>query len=612
MRISRIGCILLLALSASAVTVQAQENKEPPRQRERENKSAPAERQHNRQPDQPPRERQAAPAAERQHNRPPDQAPRERQAAPAAHQPDQVQHTPPASPSVKGPDQRNDQRPAQRNEQRPEQRNDQRPERAPQVTQREPNNNPPVNRTQPGRTFGNQPGTQPGRTFGNPPGRPAETGRAPSRIDGRPAGGAPRTYTTRTGDVIHRDSRGQVRQVRLNNGTVVYHPPNAPRRVEVVRPGGRVVVASAPGHGYVQRPVVIRNTTIIKRTYVYNGVPTARIFRPRIYNGVSLVVYTPVRYYRPAFYVYAFNPWPRPIVFGWGWAGSPWYGYYGGYFTPYPVYASPSLWLTDYYIAATLQSAYEERMAARAAAANSYADSGLQAPITPEVKQAIADEVRRQIEQERMQGQSAGMNAPDPNIFSDNASHVFVANTPLVVYSSGGGECTIGEGDVVQMNGAPPPNSPSADVIVLSSRGQDCRKGSTVSVGLQDLQEMHNQMLATIDRGMGDLQAKQGQGGLPPLPQGSAGTIDSPYAQEAQPDSNVTSELSAVTQEADRAEQQAIDPASVPTLTLGLSIDEVKSIQGDPEKIVDLGTKKIYVYKDLKITFQDGKVSDIQ
>ena len=64
----------------------------------------------------------------------------------------------------------------------------------------------------------------------------------------------------------------------MTNGTVVYHPPNAPRRVEVVRPGGRVVVASAPGHGYVQRPVVIRNTTIIKRTYIYNGVPQARIY----------------------------------------------------------------------------------------------------------------------------------------------------------------------------------------------------------------------------------------------------------------------------------------------------------------------------------------------
>ena len=30
------------------------------------------------------------------------------------------------------------------------------------------------------------------------------------------------------------------------------------------------------------------------------------------------------------------------------------------------------------------------------------------------------------------------------------------------------------------------------------------------------------------------------------------------------------------------------------------------------DKIIDLGAKKTYVYKDLKITFTDGKVSDVQ
>jgi len=43
-----------------------------------------------------------------------------------------------------------------------------------------------------------------------------------------------------------------------------------------------------------------------------------------------------------------------------------------------------------------------------------------------------------------------------------------------------------------------------------------------------------------------------------------------------------------------------------------MGLDEVKAVQGNPDKIVDLGAKKIYVYKDLKITFIDGKVSDIQ
>ena len=33
---------------------------------------------------------------------------------------------------------------------------------------------------------------------------------------------------------------------------------------------------------------------------------------------------------------------------------------------------------------------------------------------------------------------------------------------------------------------------------------------------------------------------------------------------------------------------------------------------GQPEKTVNLGSKQIYVYKDLKVTFVNGKVSDVQ
>jgi hypothetical protein len=33
---------------------------------------------------------------------------------------------------------------------------------------------------------------------------------------------------------------------------------------------------------------------------------------------------------------------------------------------------------------------------------------------------------------------------------------------------------------------------------------------------------------------------------------------------------------------------------------------------GQPQKTVNLGPKQIYVYKDLKITFVNGKVADVQ
>ena len=48
------------------------------------------------------------------------------------------------------------------------------------------------------------------------------------------------------------------------------------------------------------------------------------------------------------------------------------------------------------------------------------------------------------------------------------------------------------------------------------------------------------------------------------------------------------------------------------TVKLGMSPDEVKTSLGNPDKVVDLDSKQIFVYKDMKIVFMDGKVSDVQ
>jgi len=48
------------------------------------------------------------------------------------------------------------------------------------------------------------------------------------------------------------------------------------------------------------------------------------------------------------------------------------------------------------------------------------------------------------------------------------------------------------------------------------------------------------------------------------------------------------------------------------TVKLGMSPDEVKQSLGNPDKIVDLGAKQVFIYKDMKVIFIDGKVSDVQ
>ena len=58
-------------------------------------------------------------------------------------------------------------------------------------------------------------------------------------------------------------------------------------------------------------------------------------------------------------------------------------------------------------------------------------------------------------------------------------------------------------------------------------------------------------------------------------------------------------------------EQHAPPPQPL-TIQLGQTVDEVRAALGQPDKIVNLGAKLIYVYKDLKVTFMNGKVADAQ
>jgi hypothetical protein len=68
---------------------------------------------------------------------------------------------------------------------------------------------------------------------------------------------------------------------------------------------------------------------------------------------------------------------------------------------------------------------------------------------------------------------------------------------------------------------------------------------------------------------------------------------------------------------ADQGQQQqvaapaaaAAPPASV---EIGMTPDQVVGILGQPEKVLNIGPKQIYVYKDIKVTFLNGKVADAQ
>jgi hypothetical protein len=56
--------------------------------------------------------------------------------------------------------------------------------------------------------------------------------------------------------------------------------------------------------------------------------------------------------------------------------------------------------------------------------------------------------------------------------------------------------------------------------------------------------------------------------------------------------------------------RKAPDPPKEPqSIEKGQTEDQVVAAFGKPDKIVNLGSKKLYIYKDMKITFVGGKVA---
>lgn len=53
-------------------------------------------------------------------------------------------------------------------------------------------------------------------------------------------------------------------------------------------------------------------------------------------------------------------------------------------------------------------------------------------------------------------------------------------------------------------------------------------------------------------------------------------------------------------------------PADPVSVSMGQTIDEVVAALGQPVKKAKIGTKDIYYYKDLKVVFVNGKVTDVQ
>jgi len=411
----------------------------------------------------------------------------------------------------------------------------------------------------------------------------ATTGRSPAGI---------RNVSLKGGGFASVRSNGQIRAVD-HNGMRIDHGINGGRTVMSEHNGVRVV-NTGRNSGYVQRSYMnVGGRSYYSRSYYFHGSYYMSVYRGYYWFGHAYYGFHPGFWFHPEFYAWGYHPWGAPVYWGigaWGWGGAPWWGFYGGWFTPYPYYASPAYWLTDYLIAAELQSAYEAQQQANvdaAVMAASYetapsATASTTLTLSPEVKEAIADEVKAQLaEQQAQAGQNSGSdaqatatpaNTPTSAPASTNeevppaldpARRTFVVDSDLTV-TANGQECGLTAGDVLTRLTDTPDADDLVNASVSASKKFNCAAGLTVSVKVDDLQEMQNQFDEQLDNGLRELAKKQGTDGMPKAPDPGIVESDIPAPK---PDTTAEKTLQEQQQAADQTEtqvkQEAAAPASV-------------------------------------------------
>jgi hypothetical protein len=357
---------------------------------------------------------------------------------------------------------------------------------------------------------------------------------------------------------------------------------------------GTRIVGTGRGNGYVQRAYVTRGGhSYYSRTYYSGGVYRTGVYRGYYYHGFNYYGYRPGFWFHPGFYGWAYQPWGFGLSWGigfggWGWAGSPWYGYYGPWFAPYPAYSSAAFWLTDYLISEDLQAAYAARTAANAdadaSAANAVADDAAAAAnnpgpasqnvaLTPEVKEAIAEEVKAELaaQQQQAASQGGGDAQPAPAAAAvaasgdvppalDPARRTFVVDNDITVVSNGQ-ECSLTSSDVITRLTDTPDADNKVTASVSASKANECAAGAQISVSVNDLQEMRNHFEEQLDNGMKTLASKQGTGGMPKAPDTGTTPSDIPAPQ---PDTTASQQLSQQDAAANQAEADAKQEATAP------------------------------------------------
>ena len=301
------------------------------------------------------------------------------------------------------------------------------------------------------------------------------------------------------------------------------------------------------------------------RTFVGGGhVLYTHVYQRHVWyqfgRAFAYETFVPRMRYPAVYYAWALAAWPRPVAYSWGWRAQPWYPVYGSLFVPYPAYTSPDLWMTDYIIAQSMQTAYQAQTAAPAAEplpqgalAAPTSDSSVTAPptgagdvlsapqpsdtppavqpddapaapvarppaITPQVKAQLDAEVKVQLQEQRAAAATPVSLTAQSTPPALRPNHVFFQVVEPLDVPTANGHCSLSADDYIKRTGGMSNDDWKIPVVVELSRPSDCPEGLVTRIGLNDLNVMENEQEAQVMQAMQAASKSMGPNGPPSGP----------------------------------------------------------------------------------------------
>ena len=324
------------------------------------------------------------------------------------------------------------------------------------------------------------------------------------------------------------------------------------KTISTTHADGTRIISNSKRGGYVEKSVYSNGRQITQRTYV-NRVTNRTYVRNYYHDSYGYRNYSPEWRFSSAFYTGFLlgSIWSTPYYYSynsWGWYGNAWMfapaSPYAYYFTPCVDYADPVDWVTDYVIADTLAMSYEQQAqidADQDAEADQLEDqqqqlSQDQAQLRSEVeelkneirnhksensetvrselnekseKAVITKEIKAQISAQVRSELAAHQNetsVPLASVLSDMKYIFLVSEEINASFTTADGqekECTLGEGDLFQLNKSVQPGETTAEIRVKAAKKTEdsCKSGTVLTVAVKTLEDIKSELAARAEAG---------------------------------------------------------------------------------------------------------------